>query len=194
MLIKSAILKRIQTGEINLVFRRWKKPTVKTGGSLKTAVGVLAIESVEKSSLRKITKKEALDAGFSSLRALTDELSQREGDIYKIRVSFAGEDPRIALRENTKLTKTEIAEICERLQKLDERSRHGKWTCATLVAIQKNPHLPAIQIAEILGFEKPWLKTNIRKLKSLGLTISHSPGYEISPRGKVILKTWKSGQ
>ncbi|MEM7550324.1 MAG: hypothetical protein AAF363_11640 [Bacteroidota bacterium] len=31
--------------------------------------------------------------------------------------------------------------------------------------------------------EKEWLKLNIRKLKNLGLTISHNPRYEISPLG-----------
>ncbi|GAA4173979.1 hypothetical protein GCM10022218_17670 [Sphingobacterium ginsenosidimutans] len=33
-------------------------------------------------------------------------------------------------------------------------------------------------------FEKEWLKLNIRKLKNLGLTISHTVGYEISPLGE----------
>jgi hypothetical protein len=28
----------------------------------------------------------------------------------------------------------------------------------------------------------------VRKLKELGLTISHSPGYEVSPRGQAVLR------
>ena len=31
-------------------------------------------------------------------------------------------------------------------------------------------------------------KNDVRKLKALGLTISHSPGYELSPRGHTLLK------
>ncbi|WP_294276703.1 hypothetical protein [uncultured Chryseobacterium sp.] len=38
------------------------------------------------------------------------------------------------------------------------------------------------------GFEKEWLKLNIRKLKNMGLTISHTVGYEISPLGSEYLK------
>jgi hypothetical protein len=37
------------------------------------------------------------------------------------------------------------------------------------------------------GSERPALKTNVRKLKRLGLTISHEVGYEVSPRGKAWL-------
>ena len=31
-----------------------------------------------------------------------------------------------------------------------------------------------------------------RKLKALGLTISHSPGYELSPRGRALLARLES--
>lgn len=46
MLLKNSILKRIKAGEITLAFRKWKRPTVKTGGTLRTSVGVLAIDRV----------------------------------------------------------------------------------------------------------------------------------------------------
>ena len=46
MLLRMAALERIVRGEISLVFRRWRRPTVRTGGSLRTAVGVLRILEV----------------------------------------------------------------------------------------------------------------------------------------------------
>jgi hypothetical protein len=45
---------------------------------------------------------------------------------------------------------------------------------------------PAATIARQIGFEKDWLKINIRKLKNLDLTISHDPGYTLSPRGVAV--------
>jgi DNA-binding Lrp family transcriptional regulator len=48
---------------------------------------------------------------------------------------------------------------------------------------------PAGELAEQLGFEKPWLKLQIRKLKELGLTESLSPGYRLSPRGHRLLSS-----
>jgi Mn-dependent DtxR family transcriptional regulator len=51
----------------------------------------------------------------------------------------------------------------------------------------ENPHVRAQDLADGLGMEKAVFKNDVRKLKELGLTISHSPGYELSPRGKAVL-------
>lgn len=40
---------------------------------------------------------------------------------------------------------------------------------------------------EALGRERPALKTDIRKLKALGLTLGLEGGYELSPRGRAFL-------
>lgn len=48
--------------------------------------------------------------------------------------------------------------------------------------------LPAGELAAKIGVEKEWLKLNVRKLKNLGLTVSHQPGYELSLRGREYLR------
>jgi hypothetical protein len=73
------------------------------------------------------------------------------------------------------------------LARLDAAAASGPWTTKVLRAIAKHPMLPAVELAKKTGFEKAWLKINIRKLKNLGLTISHNPGYTLSPRGKAYL-------
>ena len=42
-------------------------------------------------------------------------------------------------------------------------------------------------LAPTLGREKLAFKADVRKLKKLGLTISHEVGYEIAPRGRAYL-------
>ena len=188
MLIRIQTLKRIKSGEISLVFRRWRKPTVKTGGTLKTAVGVLAIKSVEKTTQRKITDADAKRAGYSGKSELLKEFAGRQGDVYKIKLAYLGDDPRIELRNKNKLTDSEFAEIQKRLERMDSASRAGKWTAQMLNAIKQNPKLSASKLAAKTGFDKDWLKINVRKLKNLGLTISHHPtGYTLSPRGEAFL-------
>jgi len=187
MLLKRPILKRIGTGEITLVYRRWKKPTVKSGGTLKTSVGELAIESVVKVSERQINRRDAISAGYPDRSALIKDLADREGEVYRISVSFIGEDPRIHLRERADLAEAEFAQLESQLKRLDSVSKVGAWTATLLNAIDKNPMLPAVELASIAGYEKEWLKKNVRKLKNLGLTISHTPGYTLSPRGKSYL-------
>jgi len=186
VLLKRAVLDRIQAGEIDLVFRRWKRPTVKTGGTLKTAVGVLSILEVK--AVGRVTSAEATRAGYASRADLMAELDSREGDTYRIRVAYAGEDPRLALRENDQLSPGEMDEVLARLVRMDRASKAGPWTHDVLDAIRRHPRKLAADLAADMGREKKWLTPNVRKLKALGLTISHDIGYSLSPRGKVVLK------
>lgn len=188
MLIPRAMLERIGRGEVTLAFRRWSKPTVKTGGTLKTAIGVLDIVRVETATAESITEAEAASAGAASLAALLHELEQRAGTLYRIELAYREPDPRIALREDDELSDEEFRDLEKRLQRMDERSIAGAWTCRVLAAIERHPMLAAGDLAAQLGLDKEWLKTHIRKLKNLGLTVSHHPGYTLSPRGQTVLE------
>jgi len=188
MLLRQTELDSILTGNITLVFRRWRKPTLKTGSTLMTSVGVLAIESVEMVERAAIHPRDARKAGYDSLAELLDRIDAHEGDIYRIKVRVAGADPRLQLREHDQLSSVELDAVRTRLARLDAASRQGEWTRTVLQAIDQNPRAAAALLATLTGFEKDWLKTNVRKLKNMGLTISHHPGYELSSRGKAVLR------
>ncbi len=188
MLLKKPELDAIKQGAVSLVFRRWKRPSVKSGGTLKTSVGLLAIEKVVSIRRAAITQADAIAAGYRSLAHLLDELDSREGDLYRIEVRFAGADPRVRLRNDDDLDEHELGEIREKLNRLDSASRIGAWTQMVLRAIDRHPKVAAAELAGHTGYEKDWLKINVRKLKNLGLTISHQPGYELSPRGRAALR------
>lgn len=64
MLIRQEFLKGIQAGTVTLAFRRWHRPTVKAGGTLRTAVGVLGIDAVEPVNEQQVTEKDARLAGY----------------------------------------------------------------------------------------------------------------------------------
>lgn len=187
MLFKPAQLAAIKAGQINLAFRRWQRPTVKSGGQLNTSVGLLAIDRVQQIERGDISPRDARRAGYESLDTLLAELDRRAGSLYRIELRYVGADPRLALREKRALAADELQTILSRLQRLDAASRIGPWTRRVLQAIDKHPHRAAAELAAILGIDKETLKTNVRKLKNMGLTISHLPGYEISPRGRTLL-------
>ncbi|MBE9460255.1 hypothetical protein ACFP1I_03915 [Dyadobacter subterraneus] len=189
MLIKQKHLEGIKAGNISLAFRKWKKLQVNAGSLVKTSVGVIRIVSTEKTDLDKITDADAQKAGFAAAQPLKQLLeSQKDGDIYKIEVVFDSEDPRIELREKASISEDELEVLKAALDNLDKFSKVGKWTTKTLIAIQENPKLRAADLAIKAKKEKEWLKLNIRKLKALGLTISHEPGYTLSPLGEEYLK------
>ncbi|MDW3215028.1 MAG: hypothetical protein R8G01_13575 [Ilumatobacteraceae bacterium] len=188
MLIKNAVLERIVTGEIDTLFRRQKRPTVKTGGSLRTRAGMLDIVGVERIELDDITDLDAKRAGFGSVAEVIAELTQKpEGDFYRVRVRVGGIDPRVELRERSELSDEELADVRTRLERLDTRSPAGAWTVRFMTMLSEQPHTRAPDLAASIGWETKPFKTNVAKLKALGLTISHSPGYELSPRGHTVL-------
>ncbi len=189
MLIKRAVLDRIVGGKVDTLFRRQRRPTVRTGGSLRTAVGVLRIIAVDEVDEQRISPADARRAGFASTDEQRSELNRRsEGTVYRVRVEYGGVDPRLALRSRSDITDGEWAEVVERLDRFDRRSPHGAWTQATLELIAGHPHVRAPDLAAMLGRETTPFKTDVRKLKELGLTVSHSPGYELSPRGAAVLE------
>ncbi|MCC9605734.1 hypothetical protein LOC68_21460 [Blastopirellula sp. JC732] len=188
MLFKQSILEMIADGRVTYAFRRWKRPTVKAGGTLTTSIGVLAIEEVKPVEPEQISGRHAVAAGFDSLAQLKANLAtQRDAPLYRIRFRLAGEDPRIALRREDDLSADDLTLLLKKLERYDAASKHGAWTERVLEMIDQNPNTKAGDLAEQLRVEKEWLKTNIRKLKQLGLTESLSPGYQISPRGAALL-------
>lgn len=188
MLLKRAVLDSIVAGDVDLAFRRWKRPSVRTGGTLRTAVGMLQIEEVEPVSMGDITEVDARRAGMS-LGELVDLLNQKtEGEVYRVQLGRVVPDPRVTLREDDHLSEEDLAEIARKLNRLDGTSVRGPWTRQFLHLLAKNPHVKAQDLADRMGLEKAVFKNDVRKLEALGLTISHSPGYEVSPRGKALLR------
>jgi hypothetical protein len=60
--------------------------------------------------------------------------------------------------------------------------------------IEGRPAVAARVLAQRLDYEKDWLKPQIRKLKDLGLTVSLPVGYELSPRGRVVVERLKGSR
>ncbi|MXX19263.1 MAG: hypothetical protein F4X03_04405 [Dehalococcoidia bacterium] len=190
MLLKRATLEGIAEGRITIAFRRWKRPTVRAGGELRTAIGVLVIDAVDAISESDITADDARRAGYPARDALLADLNRRpDGDLYRVAVRLAGDDPRTALREQDTLDGDAIEAIAARVARFDQSSRHGPWTETVLRLIEASPGVRAPDLAASLGRETQPFKRDVRKLKELGLTESLKVGYRLSPRGRAWLAT-----
>lgn len=187
MLFKRPVLDRIAAGAVTLAFRRWRRPTVRAGGTLTTPIGVLAIEAVDIVSDDQVTEADAHRAGFAGRDDLLAGLGPAEGDVYRIAFRLQGADPRAALREQDELTPEDWAALRQRLDRLDRAARHGAWTGAVLRLIGERPGTRASDLAARFGRDTAVFKTDVRKLKALGLTESLEVGYRLSPRGRALL-------
>jgi len=186
-LLRLDVLRGIESGRIGAVYRKWAQPRVKPGSTMRTAVGVVEIASVEAVEPCSLTAADAADAGFDTIAALVASAGDRGETLYRIRLRHAGPDPRVALRE-TIPDMPELAEIRRRLERLDSSSSHGPWTWQTLRLIADNPGVRAEDLARSVGREKMPFKLDVRKLKEMGLTESLETGYRISPRGRAVIK------
>jgi hypothetical protein len=189
VLIRPAELAAMRDGTVDLAFRRWDRPRLLAGTRMRTPVGVLEVVSVDKVAARAITADEARRAGASSRRELLDLLAGRaERPIYRVEVRYAGVDPRAVLREQDELSDVDRELLRNRLERLDEASRHGAWTKQALEIIARRPAVRAPDLAAELGLETVVFKRDVRKLKELGLTESLEVGYRLSPRGTAFLR------
>lgn len=93
MLLKLALLEDIKAGKVDVIFRRWNRPTVKPGGTLKTKLGLLSIKSVTDMSADDVTDADAKRAGFKDVPDFRKWLdTMKEGNLFqRIEVAFEAE-------------------------------------------------------------------------------------------------------
>jgi hypothetical protein len=175
VLFKQSQLDGIADGSIDLTFRRWDAPRVRTGSQQRTSAGVIAFDDVR--MVHDLTDEEARRAGWASRDAVFKQFARRSGDLYRIELHYAGRDPRAVLRETAP---------DEALRARVERM--GPWAVEYLRLIADNPAVRAPDLAAGLGMETRAFKMRVRRLKELGLTESLRIGYRLSPRGEAFLR------
>ncbi len=179
----------IERGEVDVLFRRWKRLQAIVGNTYRTAAGRLTVTAVDVVDPDALTDEDAHRAGEPDAATLRSRL---RGDAslptYRIAiVPAAGPDPRSELAATDGLTDDDVAELDRRLDRLDRASSWGPWTSATLRLIAARPATVSTLLAEEVGRERQPFKLDVRKLKGLGLTESLEVGYRLSPRGQAYL-------
>lgn len=93
MLLKLEVLEAIKRGDITLQFRRWTRPSVKPGGTLKTKVGLLRIGRIDDMSPDDVSEADARQAGFKDVAEFHNWLgTMKQGPLFqRIEVSYLGE-------------------------------------------------------------------------------------------------------
>lgn len=94
MLIKREILEAIRRGEIDLQFRRWTRPSVRAGGTLKTKLGILRIGRMDEMDPAAVGEADARRAGFRDVADFRRWLdTMKEGPLFhRIEVGFGEND------------------------------------------------------------------------------------------------------
>lgn len=179
MLFRAKDLEAIAAGRSTLAFRRWKKPSVRAGGSVRTALGLVGIDTIEPIAPEAVTDAEAREAGYRDAAGVLAMFSAQQGTCYRIRLHWVGGDPRHLLADALP-SPAELAGLRRRLDRLDGDS---PWTRQVLALIADRPGVVSTQLAAAAGLPRDVFKLRVRRLKALGLTESLAVGYRLSPRG-----------
>ncbi len=199
MLFKQRFHVGIRGGSITRTFRTWKTTKVKAGGTYRLgASGAIEVKSVDLVALGEITQADAHRSGFADRDELLAELARTSDKklnartrVHRVNFRFADvADPRVARRKDT--SSSALDEVAARLENMDRLSKRGAWTTKVLQLIRDNPEVAASKLAPRLKRETRAFKADVRKLKELGLTVSHEVGYSLSPRGKELLARLES--
>ncbi|GAA2793200.1 hypothetical protein GCM10010470_30070 [Saccharopolyspora taberi] len=186
--MSSQVLRGVVAGEITLAFRRWASPQARSGSRMRTAVGVVAIGEVREVDPDGITEEDARLAGFRSAAGLRSSLDKHgTGRVFRIEIGYAGPDPRAELREQAELTARDRAELDRRLARMDTSPVRGPWTRQLLELLRDHPGVRAAELAQAQRRPVARFKSDVWKLKELGLTESLPVGYRLSARGQAYL-------
>jgi hypothetical protein len=188
MLFEQRLWAGLADGTVTVTFRRWRRPQARAGGRHATPAGILAVDAVAEVDPAAISEENARAAGFGSRAELLHRLDRHgAGPVWRVDFHHAGADPREALRRAEDLPEAELTGLLARLDRLDRAARDGPWTIATLRLIGDRPGVRAGDLAASVARERHPFKTDVRKLKELGLTESLEVGYRLSPRGRALL-------
>jgi hypothetical protein len=178
---------RVANGEITVTFRLWRTPKVKAGKSYPTGFGTIDVEDVRVIPAALVSEADVRPSGLDSVEAIWRLAGEHTGSevtpdtlLHRVQFRFLGDAPPTSSAARV----TDLSVVAAKLARLDQRSTRGPWTLATLRLIEGAPRVPARLLAADLGYETPDFKANVRKLKALGLTISHEVGYEVSDLGR----------
>jgi len=182
----------IRSGEIRCTVRIWQRPHVKVGGRYALGQGAIVVDKIFETTLDDITPKLARLCGFESLVDLMKVAKHGPGErVFVIDFHYDGKAGARPKPSTAAVSADEIAELVQRLEAMDRRSRSGPWTLATLRAIGARPGVLAARLASSLGRPRDEFKRDVRKLKNLGLTLSLEIGYRLAPKGEALVSAIK---
>lgn len=187
MMFRREDRERVANGEITVTFRLWKTPKVKAGKRYATGFGTIEVEDVTVIPAALVARRDVKPSGLSDIRAIWESAGEHTQTrvvadtlLHRVQFRFLGDVPVARARA----AEPTLGALRKRLHKMDGLSPRGPWTLRVLRLIEDGPRVPARVLAAELGWQTLDFKANVRKLKALGLTISHEVGYELSDLGR----------
>ncbi len=171
----------ILAGRITVSFRNWKRAHAAVGGVYRLRPsGAVKVTGVRSVRLSDMEPDDLRRSGFDSIAAVAASMRlPQSATVTRVEFELTGEP---AAKPPPELS---VGEVVTRLQATDRRSA-APWTADVLALILAHPATRAGDLAPRMGWETPAFKSNVRKLKRLGLTQSLETGYLLTDLGEQV--------
>lgn len=182
MLLSGRVLRDVVAGRVTVLFRRWASPQARPGARVETPEGVVGVGAVTRVDPAAIGEEEARRAGFSGAAGLRSSLARHgSGPVYRVEVAYLG--PVAAEAEPVVLSRGERAELDRRLARWDVSAPRGPWTRVLLGALVGRAGVRPGELAGELGRPVSRVKSDLWRLRELGLVEPVAGGVRLSARG-----------
>jgi hypothetical protein len=179
----------LAAGRITLTIRLWSRPQVKAGGRYNVGPVEIEVDDIELVPFGVLTDDDIRRTGMADREAVRARAAHAgpiadDSLVYRIVLHVVGERKA---REERPTDDATVAEVIAKLDRMDARAAHGPWTRAVLRLICDRPGTVSTELAAAVDRPRPEFKTDVRKLKALGLTESLEVGYLLTPLGSTVL-------
>lgn len=181
------ILRGVAAGEITEAYLRWPSRLAEPGSQLSTTVGLISISDVDRIDPAGLTDADARRAGFGSAAGLRSSLDKHgRGEVYRLALTFNGPAPQPA-QPPVVLGGRERAAIDRQLAQLDVSAPRGPWTREVLEVLRRQPGIRAAELASEHNRPVSRCKSDVWRLRELGLVEPVEAGFGLSARGRSYL-------
>lgn len=187
MLFKVADAEAIARGEITCTIRKWKRSQARAGKTYATPRGHILVTSIDVLPLVAVREADLRAAGFASIDELARFGVEPRDEVHLVRFERTDPPDERDPGAEGEPSVDDLAALDRRLARMDD-GRPEPWTRRVLEHLGAAPGTRSADLAADLGIEQQRLKSDIRRLKRLGLTRSLETGYELSPRGRAYLE------
>jgi hypothetical protein len=179
----------IRAGRVTVTFRNWRRPHAKVGNVYRLrGGGAVCVTGIESVRLGDVSAADAVRAGFADPGELAAFLKlEANAEVTRVDFDALAEAPP---RQAPVLA---LEDALTRLAATDRRSAKP-WTEEALVLIEAHPATRAADLAATAGMETAKFKSNVRRLKALGLTQSLEVGYRLTDLGRAVAAALRTGE
>ncbi|MER5389017.1 hypothetical protein [Saccharopolyspora sp. NPDC002686] len=182
-MLSKRILRGVAAGEITEAYLRWPSRLAEPGSQLSTTVGLIGITAVDQVDPAGLTDADARRAGFGSAAGLRASLDKHgRGEVYRLALTFDDPAPR-PVQPPVALDGRERASIDRQLARLDVSAPRGPWTREVLEVLRQRPGIRAAELAAEHNRPVSRCKSDVWRLRELGLVEPVEAGFGLSARG-----------